>query len=327
MRDQVLRFAGAAIVAAAALASPGMAAASPFVLTVGSGDGQVTVGVDGYGAFGSAVGSDSTNAVFNPPGVVGASGTTFDSGVAIRFGDAGGRTFLTSGAIGGSGGLTTVAVNGTSTVATSVFTFGTLSFTLTQTLTQLTDGVNDIGALLEQTYSITNTGQTSVAFELVRYFDGDLLFNGSLTDGGGRLSGPETLFETDSATGAVDPTTFVGIRATGGTTPATNRYEIDGFSGLRSRIISGTALDDSIANDGGDADQFIDAGFGYDVTLALRNLFTLGAGANAAYTTTTIFGSGRPDEVPTPGTVPEPGTLVLLGSGILWFAHRARRTR
>lgn len=97
---------------------------------------------------------------------------------------------------------------------------------------------------------------------LVRYLDGDLLFDGSFGgDGGGRLfSGPtEVLFETDSATGSATSTTFVGITAEGGTIPGTGRYEVDSFAGLRGRIIAGTALDDTVTGDGGNADQFIDA--------------------------------------------------------------------
>jgi len=41
--------------------------------------------------------------------------------------------------------------------------------------------------------------------DLVRYFDGDLGFDGSLIDGGRLVAnGTEILFETDSATGSAD---------------------------------------------------------------------------------------------------------------------------
>ena len=324
----VIRVASVTVAFAAAVAVACPAEAAPFVLSVGVGDGSLSVGVDGYGSFGSAIGVNSSNAVFDPVGAVGSAGTTFDSGVAVRLGPAGARTFLTSGSIGGSGGLTNPTVTGTATSATSTFSFLGLNFVLTQTLTPLFSGGTQIGAQLDQVYTIINPSTASPAsLELVRYLDGDLLFDGSLVDGGGRLTSPvETLFETDSATGAPDPTTFVGIRAAGGTIPLTGRFEIDSFAGLRSRIIAGTALDNTITGDG-NLDGFINNGSGYDVTLALNNLLLIGAGQSATYTTTTIFGSGAPTDVPGDTTVPEPGTLILMGSGMAWLARRARRTR
>jgi hypothetical protein len=302
--------------------------AAPFTLTNGSSDGQLTVGVDGFGAFGSSVGSNSSNAVYNPVGATPpTAGTSFESGVAIRFGATGARSFLTSGDIGGSGFLSNPAVTGTPLAGTSSFVFGGLSFTLTQTLTDLVSGSTQTGTVLTQTYSITNTSSSRLSFELLRYLDGDLQFDGSIFDGGGRLflgDGTEVLFETDSATGSSVATTFVGITGEGGVVPTSGRFEIDSFSGLRNRVVSGTALDNVITGDGADPDQFIDAGGGYDVTLALRNLFVLDAGAASVYTTRTFFGSGAPEEIPG-GTVPVPGTLLLAGLGLLAAATLRRR--
>jgi len=62
-------------------------------------------------------------------------------------------------------------------------------------------------------------------------------------------------------------------------------------------------------NDDGNSDGFVDAGSGYDVTMALRNVFTLAPGESAVYRTETIFGSGAPGEA----DIPEPSTLGLLG--------------
>jgi hypothetical protein len=85
---------------------------------------------------------------------------------------------------------------------------------------------------------------------------------------------------------------------------------------LRSSIIAGTALDDTILGDQ-DGDQFIDTA-PYDLALALRNTFSLLPGQSTEYTTTTIFGTLPPNEVVVPlpiiditavGGVAEAGTI------------------
>ncbi|HEY9872093.1 MAG TPA: hypothetical protein V6D12_01585 [Candidatus Obscuribacterales bacterium] len=312
----------AAAVAATAGFSMTGTAAMAFTLSNGPGDGTVNVGVDGFGSFGSSVGGAGTeDAFYDPVGSQPPAPTSFESGLAIRLGNSGARTFLTSGDIGGSGNLQNPTVTGTSTSANSSFSFGGLNFDLTQVLAPLfNDGGTQTGSTLTQTYAITNPTNTALDFELLRYIDGDLEFDGSLIDGGGRLvaNGSDFLFEIDSATGSNDPTTLVGISSEGGTIPTTGRYEIDEFSDLRSRIISGTALDDTVTGDSPDADQFIDAGNGYDVTLALNNLFSLGAGQTTTYTNRTFLGAGTPGQIinpPPPTSVPESSSVL----GVLAF--------
>jgi len=162
----------------------------------------------------------------------------------------------------------------------------------------------------------------------VRYLDGDLQFDTSITDGGGRLvnNGTEILFETDTAIGSADSDTFLGIANEGGTSTG---YEIASFSGLRTRIANGAALSNTILGDGPDGDQFIDAGQGYDVTLGLGRGFTLAAGASTTFTTRTIFGTGAAADVDLPGAVPEPATwgMMLAGFGLVGAGMRSRRRR
>jgi len=290
--------------------------AAPYMLDNGPGDGTLMVGVDGFGAFGLSAGTDSTNAFYDPVGATGPTETTFESAIAIRTDiTTGARSFLASGFIGSSGGLTNPTVTGSLTSGSSTFSNSGLSFTLIQTLAPTFTGSSQTGTILTQTYTITS----SVPFEIVRYIDGDLRFDTSITDGGGRLilgDGTEVLFETDSATGSSITTTFVGITGEGGTEPASNRYEIDSFSGLRTRIISGDALDNTITGDVDiPKDQFIDAGAGYDVTLALRNEFPSGT---SVYVTKTLFGSGAPEDVQT--SSPIGGTIIPIDATSLLIA-------
>lgn len=272
------------------------------LLTTGSGDGDVTVNVDAFGAFGSSVFQSASigDAIYNPVGPTPASGTTFASGLAFRLGDSGPRQFLTTGFIEGSGGLVNPLITGDSSSASSTFTIGSLRFELTQAVSPRLDASGQrTGSELAQTYIVTNTGNATADFELVRYIDGDLQFDASINDGGGRIvtaSGTEFLFETDAGGGGFTDTTFLGITATGGTFPEQGRFEVDAFSGLVNRIVSGAALDDSVFGDL-DGDEFVNAGQEYDVSLALRNRFGLPAGGFATYTSRTLFGSGDPGAV------------------------------
>ncbi len=258
-------------------------------LSTPAGDGSVSLRVDAFGSI-------TDDAPYDPVGAGTAAATVFASDVAFRVGTSGTREFLQR-STGNDPGF--VEVDGTSSVKSN-FTIGGLNFTLTQSLRELRDGSGTrTGSFLNQTYAISNPGTSPVTFELVRYLDGDLRFDGSLIDGGGRLvaGGREILFETDRAGLPADADTFVGITAEGGNQSSPGRFEIDQFSGLRTRIAAGTALDEQITGDGTDADQFIDDGQGYDVTLALRNLFTLAPGRSTTYTTGTIFGTGVPQDL------------------------------
>ncbi|MGF1535241.1 MAG: calcium-binding protein [Elainellaceae cyanobacterium] len=273
------------------------------LLSTAAGDGSVSVEVDAYGSFGSAVGGGVSDALYDPIGDGDAAGTTFESGVAIEINNAGSRTFLTIGSIGSSGSLEDPGFTSSDDdEAASVFSFSDLEFQLDQTTTDLLDEGTRTGSLLTQTYLITNPTSETISFELFRYIDGDLLFDGSISDGGGLIDNgdQEILFETDADDNPSTSTTFLGITAEGGDVSGPGRFELDSFSGLLDRIIDGVDLDDVITGDGADADSFVDSGGAFDVTLAFRNGFELAPGETVTYTTTTIFGTGAPEEVTLP---------------------------
>ncbi len=260
-----------------------------------TGDGGLIVSLDEFGRFGSASGVGG-NAFYDPLGSKTSAGTTFRSYVALGIADANGvtgqRTELAEAASPDE-----VFANANGTTTNSSFTTGGLQFQLNQLVQDTRDAAQSrTGSRLDQTYTITNTTNQAINFELVRYVDGDLFFDNSLIDGGGRIvqDGQEILFETDSGgTGQTD-TTFFGITGAGGTIPTTNRFELDGFSPLSSNILAGSLLRDRIIQGDANSDLFIDSGAEYDVALGLRNTFSLAPGASTTYTATTRFGSGEP---------------------------------
>jgi len=284
--------------------------AEPYLLSNGPGDGTVIVGVNGFGGFGSFNGPDASDAFFDP-GASSPAQTTLASAIAIRLGTEeidGARAFLTSGGfLFGSPDLPNPPIAGTPTSATSTFFSNDLQFDLIQTLTKTSSGTT-----LTQKYTITNPTTSTIEFELIRYLDGDLQFDSSIDDAGGRLinsDGVEILFETDAVGDSSTSTTFVGVTSEGGTVPMLKRYEMNEFDAFGIGVFLGDDLLNLIFNDL-DADQFIDTA--YDVSLALRNEFSLGADESVVYVTKTIFGSGAPEDVEI-----DPPTEEMVGGIIL----------
>jgi Ca2+-binding RTX toxin-like protein len=329
-------------------------------MTTGNGDGGLIVTVDGtgkFGAFSEVVQPNPINnqifvpqtlgnppiaefkgwkqegAVYNPLG----DGlgfvpdqTTIESGVYFRFGTATGipRQLLNEAA---NNIQTPINILGTTTEAVSSFTIGALRFDLTQQVQPQFDLTSNkrVGTLLTQTYVITNTNPAAtpaVDFELVRYLDGDLNFDGrdglggttsnstggtqngvpdgASNDGGGHLvnkiTGDEFLFETEQG-GVSSNGTFIGI--TSKPNPAlppapfpANRFELSLFPSLRNAIRNGDALKNQVTNDA-NSDGSVDPGQEGNVTLAFRNTYSLLPGASSIYTTHTVFGNGRPDVI------------------------------
>lgn len=182
-------------------------------------------------------------------------------------------------------------------MGTSSFTHIGLDFNLFQTVT-----LTATGTTLSQTYTITNPGSSVKTFSLVRYFDGDLLYDNTVpdVDGGGKLvlDGTEILFETDVVGTSSQDNTFIGITSEGGT-ESSDRFEVTSFASIGSNIVANVepifTFPNAITGDS-DLDEFID-GTGYDVTLGLRNEFSLAGGETAVYVTKTVFGSGQPEDV------------------------------
>ncbi len=263
-----------------------------------AGDGELIVSVDQFGRFGSASGVGG-DALYDPLGGIASAGTTYSSYVALGIiaadGSTAARTVLEPVASSDEG-FTNVNI----TTANSGFTIRGLQFQLNQLVQDARNTEqNRTGGRLDQTYTVTNTTSQTISFELVRYVDGDLSFDNNIDDGGGRIvqNGQEILFETDrGGTGQTD-TTFFGITATGGTIPTTNRFEIDTFNTLDTNILAGSILRDRIIQGDANSDLFVDPGAEYDITLGLRNTFSLAPGASSIYTTTTRFGSGEPAQL------------------------------
>ncbi|RME01564.1 MAG: hypothetical protein D6812_07850, partial [Deltaproteobacteria bacterium] len=245
-------------------------------LTNGTGDGTLRVTVDPYGSFGSS--TPAGDAVFDPAGSIGASGTVYESGVYFSPLD----NFLTTDSFGA--GLPSIPFESTTTTsASSVFTVAGFEFHLTQTLAPATSE----GSTLIQRYEITNRTGGTVTFKLVRHVDGDLYFDNTLVDRGGISS--DTVYEFDGGDDPNEPTTFVGIQSLGGTydgaTVQPYRYTgmIIGNDGIPSNHLN-------VANGDSNGDGITDNA--YDVTISQQNTFTLANGATAVYTTRTIFGRG-----------------------------------
>ena len=259
-------------------------------LKTAPGDGGLDVNVNKTGSF--------SGATYDPIGAQVANGTTFQSDVAFRIGDTGARKFLSDIATNA-----TITATADPNITSSTFGASGLLFELSQAVSDLTKNGTRTGSGLTQTYQITNPTNAAINFELVRYFDGDLGFDGSIQDRGGRIirNGRDILFETDSGDNPSAPTTFVGITANGGNALSANRFEIGRFSSLEDRILAGDPLSGVILGDT-NGDSFIDTA-PYDVTPAFRNVFTLAAGATTTYVTETLFGTGLPSQVVLPETI------------------------
>ena len=182
--------------AGAILLLPSLALAGTIVIATGpnSGvDGYLSIGPDEYGAWAS-VGFAGAGDLFNPLGGLGALEATFTSGFFL-FTASGQRELLSDnnswqgvGGIGGDASLTRTitsalvasdssgnGVNDTLQSSFKVFGGNTdLGFDLHQQVGSADPGV----AFLRQDYTITNLSNSAINFNMVRTYDGDLVWNG-----------------------------------------------------------------------------------------------------------------------------------------------------
>ncbi len=280
---------------------------SARTLSTGADDGGVMLTVDVFGSMGSQTFGGLSQ--FNPVGPIDAAETVFEAGVLLGQIPNSTRQILTSGGFGSVNGISSGEfsllsdLTGSDTRVTSSFSIGALRFDLVQELLTTLDASGTvIGSVLTQTYTVTNMDSSATSFDLVRFLDGDLEFDGRISDSGGlrrTASGDELLFVTASNLVQGAATTFVGISATGGTALTDDRFQIDDYLSLESLVIAGSPLAGTIQGDlNGDA--LVDVGQEYDVSLALRNFFLLSAGASANYVTRTFFGSGPIEDISSP---------------------------
>ncbi len=314
MKAILLRSIGTGLLLAAFGATGALGQTLTTLSTTG-GDGQVIVDVDGYGSFGYQTFAGGSrcgvgDALYDPLEIPPAQACTPDLGSttwesAVYYRGATVSTFLTTGLVGSSivsGGLADPGFASTPSAvsATSSFTFDGLEFDLEQTVQDVLDGLERVGSVLIQVYTVTNSGSVAVSFELVRYYEGDLFlgFGASVPDGGGHIiiGDEEFVFETDVAGEPELSTDLVGITACGGAEPEIGRFEVNMWPQFPDRIGGGQSLGDVVFGDDSPIDGFVDEGNDYDVGIALNNKFDLVAGESATYVTTTVFGTLAPVE-------------------------------
>ena len=266
------------------IAVPDGAVADTTVLTNGDGDGTLSVTVDTYGAFGSS--SSGGVALYDPVGAITPQSAVFES--AVYFAPT--AQFLASDVSFENPLPVSSFTAVTDTQAVSSFVVGAFSIRLVQSLAP----GSGTGSVLQQDYEITNDSSESALVNLVRHVDGDLFFDGTRSDRAGANTDGSVLFEFDNGDDPVAPTTFFGIRNTGG---VLDTFTIQPFRYTQAiEFANGIPVADrgEIVGDG-DGDRITDSA--YDVTLSLQSSLSIGAGDTQTFSTFTIFGDGTPGEL------------------------------
>jgi hypothetical protein len=272
-------------------------------------DGALRVTVDALGAFGSAV-QWGGPAEFNPPGPIGSASTTFTSNLYASAPD----RLLNHDCADGP----TDVISQTATSFVTRQTIGGLELNVAQNLAPIQDSSS---STLTQTFTIRNVSPDPIpALALVRHIDGDLLFDGTLVDGGGASADGSSLFEFDSSDDPANPSTFVGITGALGGDPSPDRWTIQPYN-YQGVLVANDGIpdtDDGVVHNDTDDDRIVDTPF--DVTLSQQWNAALAPGASVVFTTATRFGQRppnvNPDAVDDTGTTPEntPLDIDVLGN-------------
>lgn len=253
------------------------------LLTNGSGDGTATVSVDPYGAF--------DELTFDPVGEQAAAETTYESGLwfsgAGRAGQGGNGGFLSVDTISGPTQPPIAFQSVDATKATSEFTVDGVRFQLVQEMLPSSDGTSTF----RQIYTLKNETGAATSFDLLRHIDGDLQFDGSISDRAGVSSDRQRVFEFDSGDDPNQPTTFVGIQMSGGTDLGF-RVAPYPFKGTLLNL-GRESLGNTLSPDE-DHDGLTDSDF--DVTMTQGRTFTLAADASAQLVVETILGYAAPSQ-------------------------------
>ncbi|MCZ3389078.1 MAG: Ig-like domain-containing protein [Actinomycetia bacterium] len=250
----------------------------------GTTDGALSVKVDGLGTFGSSAGTGG-DAFFNPSGPRTSAATVFTSNLYLKsanqlLGDC-------------FDGVPVTVLEQTDTTFKTQRDFGSLTLTLTQAISAGADS-----ASLSQQYVWTNNGTTTTPITVLRHVDGDLYFDGTLTDGGAATQNGTRLYEYDQGDNPNAPSTYVGIEGAldGDATPS--RWTIQRYN-YRPTIVGNQGIpgtDNGLVHNDANNDLIVDSP--YDVTLSQQWDGSVDAGASATFTTITGFGDQAANAAP-----------------------------
>ena len=362
----LLLAAGAATAVWAASESPGSGSVQGFT-AIATGpdqnvDGFLSIPADDYGQWAS-VGFSGGGDIYNPVGAAGPLEATFSSALFLFVPSRQQRTVLTENpdylAIGSDGSLllsldapsvaSDTNMDGVDdTLVSSFSAAGSASTALSFDLTQTVETCD--GAVLTQTYVMTNTDSASVDYVLARNYDADLVWNGDFSNDQvgtdfNMNGGDRYVFQEEAA----DPATSItvssdsassyyggkqGIQPSGGPPP----YDFGTDTEVFEAFGVPTSWQNHVANVGYDTDGVSGTMPGMDGFIGLGWSGTLGSGESTTITILTTFGQNFPGtcapppppfdiDIPTLGQFGMIALVVLLAAfGLTTLRRRGNNT-
>lgn len=279
-------------------------ALSTVTLSNGTGDGNLSVQVDPYGAYGTFNTTGRSGLRYDPVGPVGVRETTFEAALwfsgAVDAGQGGQGHFLSSTSLYGGPGLPDAPfVSSNSSEARSSFVVDGIQFNLVQVVLP----AGPAGSTLCQTYTLSNTRSVTADFDLIRYVDADLIFDGANNDRAAISEGWQRLYLFDNFADVSSPTYRMAIDMAGS---ANLGYQIaefhtgDNLFQEGRAVLTNTITHDSVpgatendANADLDGDRLTDSSF--DINLLQGGTYTLPPGGSATLVVNTHLGMGSPE--------------------------------